>query len=237
MNRFAPPLVALALAGAAGGAHASVTTITYGGKLGSLINPLVQGFGGRFASGADFTATFRLDGAMGSSTFGPTSSHYERTFPTQAGPLGAAVNIGGAGVDFRCDGYLGGLSFCWVGHTQGGGHLYSSVEDHLNRPVTGPNLVDDYLALTVAAPGAPADFRTPYSYASPTAIGGGMVRIDEDTPVDYYGWAEVVIYSVTVTNDAPAPGIPEPATWTLMILGLGATGSMLRRQRVIARAA
>ena len=28
----------------------------------------------------------------------------------------------------------------------------------------------------------------------------------------------------------PGPGVPEPATWTMMILGLGAAGAMLRRR-------
>jgi hypothetical protein len=31
---------------------------------------------------------------------------------------------------------------------------------------------------------------------------------------------------------APAAGVPEPAAWTLMILGFGAAGAMLRRRRL-----
>ncbi len=38
-------------------------------------------------------------------------------------------------------------------------------------------------------------------------------------------------FSATIT----AAAVPEPATWTLMIVGMGAVGGMLRRQKVAAR--
>jgi hypothetical protein len=39
---------------------------------------------------------------------------------------------------------------------------------------------------------------------------------------------------VTGTPDATPAGVPEPATWAMMILGFGAAGSMLRRRRFVA---
>ena len=37
-------------------------------------------------------------------------------------------------------------------------------------------------------------------------------------------------YTLTV-SDAPIPGIPEPATWAMMIGGFGAAGGMMRRRK------
>jgi hypothetical protein len=38
--------------------------------------------------------------------------------------------------------------------------------------------------------------------------------------------------TITVmANVLPAAGVPEPATWTLLIAGLGMTGAALRRRR------
>ena len=38
----------------------------------------------------------------------------------------------------------------------------------------------------------------------------------------------------TVTFDKPAGGVPEPASWALMIMGFGASGALLRRRRLLA---
>ncbi|WP_296596076.1 PEPxxWA-CTERM sorting domain-containing protein [Phenylobacterium sp.] len=38
-------------------------------------------------------------------------------------------------------------------------------------------------------------------------------------------------YSVTITRRDPVQGVPEPATWALLIAGFAATGSALRRRR------
>jgi hypothetical protein len=36
---------------------------------------------------------------------------------------------------------------------------------------------------------------------------------------------------ITITRlDAPLPGVPEPATWAMMLLGLGALGVAMRRR-------
>ena len=37
--------------------------------------------------------------------------------------------------------------------------------------------------------------------------------------------------TIGIGGVAPPPGIPEPATWAMMIMGFGAAGSMIRRRR------
>ena len=41
----------------------------------------------------------------------------------------------------------------------------------------------------------------------------------------------------TVTSVIPTPGVPEPATWAMLIMGFGAAGAMLRSRRLASRAA
>ncbi|MBX3482245.1 PEPxxWA-CTERM sorting domain-containing protein [Phenylobacterium sp.] len=39
-------------------------------------------------------------------------------------------------------------------------------------------------------------------------------------------------FALSVTGPDGAPGVPEPASWALMILGFGGVGAMMRRRRV-----
>lgn len=41
-------------------------------------------------------------------------------------------------------------------------------------------------------------------------------------------------FGYTVADNTPSP-VPEPATWTLMILGIGASGAAMRRRRTVSR--
>ncbi|MBS0360431.1 MAG: PEPxxWA-CTERM sorting domain-containing protein [Proteobacteria bacterium] len=49
--------------------------------------------------------------------------------------------------------------------------------------------------------------------------------------------ADVVIDDVFIVKGDITPGIPEPATWALMIMGFGGAGAMMRRRRTAAAAA
>jgi hypothetical protein len=46
---------------------------------------------------------------------------------------------------------------------------------------------------------------------------------------EYFG--EYRMVSAKPVPDTSGPGVPEPAAWTLMILGFGAVGAGLRRRR------
>jgi hypothetical protein len=54
------------------------------------------------------------------------------------------------------------------------------------------------------------------------------------TPTQYQGYALVDDNGTHISQidfHAIAPAVPEPATWAMMILGLGATGAMVRQRR------
>ncbi len=49
---------------------------------------------------------------------------------------------------------------------------------------------------------------------------GGTISLD-----DTRGWSNAVLYTTGT------PGVPEPATWAMMLLGFGAAGTAMRRSR------
>lgn len=49
------------------------------------------------------------------------------------------------------------------------------------------------------------------------------------TLADTRGWSNAVLY--TTGNPPPPPGVPEPATWAMMLMGFGAAGTAIRRSR------
>jgi hypothetical protein len=51
--------------------------------------------------------------------------------------------------------------------------------------------------------------------------GANFVTLDDPS-----GWSNATLY----TTGSP-PGVPEPATWAMMLLGFGAAGTALRRSR------
>lgn len=240
------PAVALAAALAAGGAQGAVITLTFGGKVSSVSYP-GAGLGGQPVVGADFTATFRFDEALGVSHFTANGSSFDGLRDSATTNLmGVTVTLGGASFDFRCNATAGSL--CWTGmHQQDGptSQIYASLDDYGYRvaPNGTPHTLDDFLAFTAYGGDdmlPSPDFRTPFDYSRTTPIGDGMFRFYEDFPVTLRGSGLVTLYSVSVTSDAPPPpphGAPEPPLWSLTLAGLGLAGAALRRARLSAAGA
>lgn len=105
------------------------------------------------------------------------------------------------------------------------------------------NVVSDRISISVNYTGAAGDL---HAAVAPTLVDGhgwveaasnyatGVFAIDL-TGACTYGCGGMQLYptrfSVSPFAVAPGPGVPEPATWAMMILGFGAAGAILRRDR------
>jgi hypothetical protein len=88
----------------------------------------------------------------------------------------------------------------------------------------------------LASAGLVANFPTDYLELNFQFTGTGH---DELSLSAFSDSSLFLVDDITVTDMSPgAPGgVPEPASWAMMILGLGAAGSALRRRRIVPAAA
>mgnify|MGYP000176760204 CR=1 FL=1 len=67
--------------------------------------------------------------------------------------------------------------------------------------------------------------------ATPAAAGGGLFIPPLIVPGGGGGGITTLVTPPTSTPNPPVPGVPEPATWAMMIIGFGLLGALLRRRR------
>ncbi len=123
-------------------------------------------------------------------------------------------------------GFTTGFSFNYSQVSRSGGTV--NVWDGLGG--TGNLLGSISLALTPS--GCPG-FGGAYCPFVPIGVSfGGTAK-----SIEFAGVANYVVFDdVTFGSATPGPGVPEPASWALMIAGFGMVGSALRRRRGFATA-
>jgi hypothetical protein len=86
------------------------------------------------------------------------------------------------------------------------------------------------------------DYNLPFTYTfgpdDQFLLAGGRYEIDAFTPqaLPALMTFDLSPETLTVTSDKVFGGVPEPASWALMIAGFGAVGAALRRRRTLALA-
>ena len=177
-----------------------------------------------------WTVTLTYDTALATIVNDPNFGGYTLT----GGIYGASVEI-----DQICD-----LHQCAPNFTDGapvtafvlshgiyGIHFSITLADGLKFDSGGGNFAGNFGIIT--GPG-PHPFEPPGADLSPTAAfsnfygGSPYSGIVGESGV-FTGEAFLLRASITPSGASSAP-VPEPATWALMILGLGAAGAMIRRR-------
>jgi hypothetical protein len=206
-------------------ASADVLTITYAGS---------------FVSGADVAGVF---GTPGTNLLGDTYRLVD-TFDTADGVLfdnGISTSLTGIGAGSAV------LTIAGLGTLSVGGN--SSVLDGNNvASLTNQVVVDLFptgdpgvvLQNTISAfaggTSIPESIFTPFSLdAAQLAAGGSAVSFEFDVVDENYPpsatatiWGDANVTAFSVTN-SDVSGVPEPATWAMMLIGFGMVGMRLKR--------
>ena len=225
MLKLARLLVLLLPAGAvAGAANATTWVATYTGTVQSGIDQT-----GVFTpvpadlTGQAFTARFVYDPSIGTRTGGANLYDYAyggATFAAASPILGASLTIAGKTVAFP----VGGSEEIYV--------ATNMVEVVSIRDFAGPGSLSGLLQLFVHHEGTPPSIETALSEdaTDPLYLSLGNMSIGNQA-------GTIVAYgNLASTHVTIAPGVPEPAAWVMMLVGLGGLGVMIRRRRSLVAA-
>ena len=144
------------------------------------------------------------------------------------------------GLDFDADGVATHTIADPYGAFNTAGCCYNDPTGNHNAGPAGQHALLGSLAGSFTA--APVDGSTDYfqlgSHYTFTAVASGALYGLVNDATGAYGDNGAGGFTVTVTaQGGAAPGVPEPASWALLILGFGGTGAMLRRRAVNPKAA
>jgi hypothetical protein len=123
---------------------------------------------------------------------------------------------------------------------------WDSFQTYQNVSYNGGPAELDYLAFYIGGVGGgvdifPHDSPNEYGVYSPTGVQVFAGTLTAPTfftgSFDLYDYFyEDVAYHLDITSNA-APGVPEPASWAMLIAGFGLTGAAMRRRGVRVRVA
>lgn len=174
---------------------------------------------------------------------GPNSSLSGTAFAVTSG----AVDIVGQqnGSFFSCDANLAGNCLDLVG-SPGNGAIQSSIIPlvaggtytiNFTHDLQGFNTGDPVTALFTVALGSfsqqlaatPSTTMTMLSFVAALSDPNARLSFIQNTAPDSVHGA--VLSDISVDEMFPGPGVPEPASWALLIAGFGIAGTALRRRR------
>ena len=208
----------------------AATTITYTGIMSSGLDQT----GALFAAGTDltgkaFTATFYLDETTPGATVNETSTTQSLSGTGLSNPVHASLAIAGA-------------STLYFGDTRGSSQLMDTGFDYVDTSANNTaDLAASYsyeniLLFLYNFTNAVSFFPNDVNYAvQPGDYGGGSFVLQTYSYLSSqnlrYVSGSFNIQNVSISEDV-VPGVPEPATWVMMLLGFAAVGFAMRRARI-----
>ena len=209
MKQFLVPALAAVALAIAPAASAAIVVTTYTGTV-------TEGEGalGVDLAGLAYTAVFTLDTSINRHTPGPDGESDLVVGPDTEGNtsnpfLSAVVTLDGSPIPLP----LFGANYAYVGVGTAIGH---------SSGIAAPNFWDFFAEHA----GIPGSLDTAFS-VSPTETSYGEIAMS-DGQGGFSLWFRGDVSRVNTVVDG---GVPEPATWAMMILGFGAIGAVARRRR------
>jgi len=217
MNRvsFAAAAAAVAALTLAGEAGATVSVLTFTGTVASGRDTLGF-FGGGDLAGMAFATTFTIDDAV---------THITTTL---AGDTEMTGNIEGSTT-------INGRSI--AGGSTDHFSLVEVFPNYIYAQTGNAQLGFEFAIEPASNPFAGIGFTTPLATYTLKPGDSSVAHVDTYSPTfQHYGFSLItttVTYSILPdqVETTPTVGVPEPATWALMIAGFAGVGGLLRRRR------
>ena len=118
--------------------------------------------------------------------------------------------------------------------TPGNSGIYVDSGNGLSASATGLSFDFSASGAVFAIQGLTYGFSSGYQYFCFQASGGPCVNGETIVP---YNYAVDGVSATGFSGSVPLSGAPEPATWAMMLLGLGGLGATLRSRRAMTTAA
>ncbi|MGL4543778.1 MAG: PEPxxWA-CTERM sorting domain-containing protein, partial [Polymorphobacter sp.] len=202
---------------------------TYPSGYAQVLNFYNGGLSSDSTTGTNFGVSFASNAlAICLNTIGTSCSNTSRGGLAPGSEFGALFFTTGAStiLDYAT-GFTTGFSFNYAQPNTLGGTV--NVFDGLGG--TGTLLGSISLGLT------PSTCVAGYSAGYCPFVPVGVTFSGTAKSIEFAGVANFVVFDdVTFGSATPGPGVPEPASWALMIAGFGLVGASLRRRRGFATA-
>jgi hypothetical protein len=236
MNYLGKFAAVATLLGGAATAQAAVVSLNFEGVNATYPSGYAQildfyngGLSSDNTTGTNFGVSFASNArAICLNTIGFACSNTSRGGLAPGSEFGGLFFLSGAStiLDYAA-GFTTGFSFNYAQPNTLGGTV--NVYDGLGG--TGTLLGSISLGLT------PSTCATGYSAAYCPFVPVGVLFGGTAKSIEFAGVANFVVFDdVTFGSGTPGPGVPEPASWALMIGGFGMVGAALRRRRGFATA-
>jgi hypothetical protein len=235
-------------------ATALVTSLLAAGSAGAAVNLIVNGdfetpIGDpNTAVGRGFDTDYAYRSGAGNTSGDPNSMYAEGTWTINTNPynthdLWVNQELNGTNV-LILNGKTTGLpSIAWSQEFAVGGGLYEYSFDVYNIYAGGlPSHINfeystdggaNYIWLDQVETAPPGDAGVEWHRAGTFSVGAGLMRVSLRNTEGGFGGNDFAIDNIFVG----ALGVPEPATWAMMIVGFGGIGAALRGRRRTAVAA